>query len=425
MIIPAPWPEALPRSPDWTVRVDGIEVPVISTERGDVALWTGTKPAVVEAQARMPVTEAHLRPRRLGITPSITGQRIACDLPGPARALLEAPGLPHLHLFAEPEAQPAPRGATIIAAGTLRRQDSLTLGEGECLWVERGGVLNAHVDLHGAGIHLGGGGLVSGTGLPRRKHIVADGCPGLRINDLLVCDPGGWAVVLGACDGAQVEDLRVLTPGSGAGTDGLDLVGSSHVRVRRAYIVSGDDAIVIKAFPASEARASDWSRPVSDVTAEQCILGTFGGHSMEIGHELTVSHVEDIVFRDIDVLFAHGFGAPFGIHDGDRAAVRRVLWDKVRVEHCYHQILDLRVMRSRYSRDAERGSIADVRFRDIDWWTTRFNAGYTLGSIGGKDAAHRISRVAFERFRRDGTLVTSADDLDLMFRHADEVTFSG
>ncbi|HAT09578.1 MAG TPA: hypothetical protein DCS97_03070 [Planctomycetes bacterium] len=425
MTTPAPWSSELPRSQDWTVRVDGIPIPVISTARGDFALWTGSTHAVVEAFASVAVSEAHLRPRSLGITPAIAGQRIALDLPGPARALLEAPGLPHLHLFAEPESQAAPAGARIIRAGTIERQETLTLGEGDCLWVERGAVLNAHLDLHGAGIRVGGGGLISGAGLARRKHIVADGCPGLRIADLLVCDPGGWAVVLGACDGAEVEDLRVLTPGSGAGTDGLDLVGSSHVRVRRVYIVSGDDAIVIKAFPAGEARTSDWSRPVSDITAEQCILGTYGGHSMEIGHELTVSHVEDIVFRDIDVLFAHNFGGPFGIHNGDRAAVRRVLWERVRVDHCYHQILDLRVMRSRYSRDAERGSIADVRFRDIDWWTTRFNEGYTLGSIGGKDASHRISRVAFERFRRDGALVTSADELDLMFRHADDVTFSG
>jgi hypothetical protein len=95
----------------------------------------------------------------------------------------------------------------------------------------------------------------------------------------------------------------------------------------------------------------------------------------------------------------------------------------VAIEHCYHQLLDLRVMRSRYSRDAERGSIADVAFTDIDWWTTPFNAGYTLGAIAGHDAAHRVAGVSFTRFRRDGVAAASADDLDLLFRHADGVEF--
>jgi hypothetical protein len=195
--------------------------------------------------------------------------------------------------------------------------------------------------------------------------------------------------------------------------------------VRRAYIVCGDDAIVVKAFRprGSDLPAADWARPVSGVLVEDCTVGTWGGHGLEIGHELTVGHIEDVSYRGIDVMFAHAFGAPFGIHAGDRAAVRRVRYEQVRVEHCYHQVLDLRVMRSRFSQDAERGSISDVAFTDIDWWTTPYNAGYTLGSIAGFDAAHRVSGVRFTRFRRDGVAAASADDLDLLFRHVDGVAF--
>lgn len=418
------WPDDLPRSEHWHVLVDGRPVPVIRTARGDFAQWTAEGPCTVEAQAAAPITEAHLRPRRLGIVPETTGQRTAFRLPAPQRALLEVSGAPLLHLFAEPAAAPAPARARVITAGTTVRQEALSLAEGEKLWIERGAVLNAHLDAHGSGIVIGGGGLITGAGLAPRKHVVADGCPGLRIADLTVIDPGGWSVVLGACDDVRVDDLRVLSPGSGSGTDGLDLVGCSRARVRRAYIICGDDAIVIKAFHPREGRRTEWARPVDDILAEDCILGTFGGHGMEIGHELTVSGVGNVVFRDIDVLFAHGFGAPFGIHAGDRAAVRGVRWERVRVEHCYHQILDLRVMRSRFNHDAERGSIADVSFTDIDWWTTPYNAGYTLGSIAGFDPAHRVDGVRFVRFRRDGVAAKSADDLDLLFRHADRVEFA-
>lgn len=417
------WPADLPRCPVWEVRVDGVVVPVISTERGSFALWTGEGPCTVEVSSPTRLSEAWLRPRRLGIVPEVTARGLAFRLPAPCRALLDAPEAPHLHLFAEPAPPPAPAGARVLAAGTMTRAGTMTLGEGDCLWLERGAVLNAHLDMHGAGVRLGGGGLITGVGLPRRRHIVADGCPGLRISDLIVTDPGGWSVVLGACDGAEIDDLHVLSPGAGAGTDGLDLVGCSRVRVRRAYIVAGDDGIVIKAFTPPEPGLSDWARPVSDIQATDCIIGTYGGHGMEIGHELTIDSVEDVTFRDIDVLFAHGFGAPFGIHDGDHAAIRRVRWERIRIEHCYHQILDLRVMRSRFSKDAGRGSIAEVSFTDIDWWTTPYNAGYTLGSIAGFDAAHRVAGVRFQRFRRDGIPMSSADELDLLFRHVDAVEF--
>lgn len=418
------WPDDLPRSAHWKVLVDGREVPVVRTGRGDFAQWAGDAPATVEAVAVAPVTGAALRPRRLGITPEVAGNRVALRLPPRQRALLECAGAPLLSLFAEAPAATAPAKARIVRAGTTLRTDMLRLAEGESLWVERGAVVHAHVDAHGAGIAIGGGGLITGAGLPHAKHVVADGCPGLRIADITVADPGGWSVVLGACDDVRVDDLRVLSPGDGSGTDGLDLVGCSRVRVRDAYILCGDDALVVKAFRPKEGRRTDWARPVQDIVCEGCVLGTWGGHSMEIGHELTVPSVEDVAFRDIDVMFAHAFGGPFGIHNGDRAAVRRVAWERVRIEHCYHHILDLRVMRSRFNTDEQRGSVADVSLTDIDWWTTPFNAGYTSGWIGGHDAAHRVSGVRFARFRRDGVPAASADDLDLLFRHADDVVFA-
>ncbi len=419
------WPTDQPRSECWDVHVDGTLVPVIRCDRGDLALWTCDGSCSVEIVARGQTAAAHLRPRRLGITPDIAGQRLAFRLPGPCRALLDMPGAPMLHLFAEHAPTPAPAGARVMAAGTRVHGGPVAIGEGGCLWIERGAVLNAHVRASGAGIRIGGGGMISGAGMPGTKHISCDGCPGLVLSDLTVVSPGGWSVVVGASDGALLEDLRILSPGSGSGTDGIDLVGCSNTRVTRSYVITGDDAIAIKAFKAGDGDVRlDWARPVRDIQVDHCTLGTFGGHCMEIGHELTVPTVEGIAFSDIDVLFAHGFGAPFGIHAGDRARVARVSWNRVTIEHCYHQLLDLRVMRSRYNHDHERGSIADVSFTDIDWWRTEYNAGYTIGAIAGFDADHGVSGVRFTRFRRDGLVAASADDLDLLMRHVDGLVFN-
>jgi hypothetical protein len=337
--------------------------------------------------------------------------------------LVDIPGLPHLFLCAERAPAPAPPGARVLAAGQLYQPGTIELPAGQALWIERGAVLNALVRARHPGARLGGGGLITGAGLPRQLLVALDGAHNAQVSDLALIDAPAWCLVVGGSDGTRVDDLVILTPGNGAATDGIDLCGSSHVRVARCLVVSGDDAVAVKAFTRHDAVETwtDWSRAVEDVVVEDCILGTFGGHGMEIGHELTVSHVRDVAFRCIDVLFAHHFGCPIAIHLGDRATVERITWERISIEHCYHMLLDLRIIRSRYSRDTSRGHLRDVRLSEVDWWTTKYNAGYTVSHIGGYDAEHRISGVHLG-LRIDGRPIASPDEFDLHTRHADGIT---
>jgi len=80
-----------------------------------------------------------------------------------------------------------------------------------------------------------------------------------------------------------------------------------------------------------------------------------GGQAMEIGHELRTASVRDIRFRDCDVLAVHGHGGVFGIHNADRATVSDVLYENIRVEHHYEKLVDFRIVKSRWSKDDQRG----------------------------------------------------------------------
>jgi hypothetical protein len=135
-----------------------------------------------------------------------------------------------------------------------------------------------------------------------------------------------------------------------------------------------------------------------------------------------VDHVEDIVFSDLDVLHVHDKGAVFAIHCYDRAHVRGVVFENIRIEHCYDKLIDFRVSRSRYSSDERRGRISDVVLRDIDWTPTPFNAGYTVSLIGGWSGENPVERVSIKRFRINGNPVRSINELEIHTRHCKDLT---
>lgn len=133
--------------------------------------------------------------------------------------------------------------------------------------------------------------------------------------------------------------------------------------------------------------------------------------------------IRNITFRDCDSLHCHGHGAVFSIHAGDRATVSNVLFEDMRVEHYYDKLVDLRVMKSQFNRDDQRGQIRDVTFRNVDVLQSRSNPGYSISLIGGWDKDHTVDGVLFENFTLGGKRVTSADDLDLHIKHAANIQF--
>jgi polygalacturonase len=232
-------------------------------------------------------------------------------------------------------------------------------------------------------------------------------------------------VVLGACQDVVVRNLREL--GAVGGTDGVDIVGSKRIRVENCFCRNGDDCIVVKSLdlrPHGRDATVDYSGDVEDIEVSGCAMMAYvGGQAMEIGHELRTASVRNIRFRDCDVLAVHGHGGVFGIHNADRATVSDVLYENIRVEHHYEKLVDFRIVKSRWSKDEQRGQIRNVTLRNIGVALSVFNPGYTCSVIGGRDARHTIQHVRFEDFRLDGKPVTSPDEMDLYCKQASDITF--
>lgn len=411
--------ESVPRA-DLRIWIDGVAADALAGDVADFVCCSCAGAIDVVVETPQSCGAPVIRPLTLGVTPVVADGRTTFTLPGPMRVVLEWAGRRPLYLFAGSPLREADRptrgapGVRWFGAGAAHEAGEIRLRDGETLYIEEGAVVHGWVCAQDAcGVRILGGGVLDGGGRrggSNRPAILLERCRNASVEGVVLVRPAGWTLVVACCERVRVSSIKEIT--DGGGSDGVDVCASRDVTIEDCFLSTGDDCVAIKSV-------GHWLGDVEAVRVRRCMLYPHNGTAMEIGHETRCSTIRDIVFSDCTVLGVHGFGSVFGIHNGDRAEVGDVLYENIRVEHCYHLLIDFRIMRSRFNHDAERGSIRRVTLRNIDWVKTLYNDGYTVSLIGGYDAAHRVEGVVAENFRIDGRRIASADELDLHTRHAD------
>ena len=430
-VIPHCFPKALARSAAFQMTADGVPLDVLKHSAADHASFECDGPVHIEINLPFALEKVSIHPLRLGIQPEIADGCLRFTMAGPQYLQIEITGLPLLYLYALPPAPDAPSGTHVkrFESGKIHDVGLLTLGSGEVCWIEAGAVVRGSIRAANAtGVRIGGYGVLEGgiwpeRGERRRKAIVFEFCKDCRVEDILMLSPSSWMVVLGGCDGVEVSGVRQIA--DDVSSDGVDIVGSRNVRITGCMLHNGDDNIAIKALNDNPGQNQErWQGNVENVVVSGCAFyNIHGGSAMEIGYETSTEHIRDVRFEDIDVLAVHNFGSVFGIHTGDRALVENITWENIRVEHHYDKLVDIRVLWSRWNRDAERGRVRNLVFRNIRAVQIPPNVGYTLSVIAGYDAEHPVSGVLFDNFVLGGHRVANADQLDLVTRHAHDLVF--
>jgi hypothetical protein len=429
------YPRQCPQATSFTVRADGQEVFAYRTSAGVFAAFACSGPVEVEIEAPAPVGSVRVAPSRHGIAATAAGNRVRFVLPRPLKLLVEIEGQEQLFLYADPieheVPDPGAKGVHFFRAGQVHEVGELLLRDGETAYLEGGAVVRGCIRATSArGVRIAGRGVLDGgyyrPGVDPRRSLLLEDCRDSRVEDVVMVEPSSWMIVLGACQDVSVRNVKEL--GAVGSTDGVDIVGSKRIRVQDCFCRNGDDCIAVKSLDLrghGKSATIDYSGDVEDVEISGCaFLAYIGGQALEIGHELRTASVRDVRFRDCDILGVHGYGGAFGIHNADRAVVSDVLYERIRVEHHYNKLLEFRISRTRWSKDAERGQIRNVTLRDVDVAISQYNPGYSCSMIGGCDPRHTVEHVRFERFRLDGKPATSADELDLYLRNASDVTFA-
>jgi hypothetical protein len=424
-----PMPPGFSASPDFQVWVNDQPVDVFVNNVAAMATWSTSSPVRIRVRSAADLTQVWLQPARRAPASHMDGSDLVIDLESPRPLSLTCAGRPPLYLFASPTETDIPDRndplVTWVATGQELRCDQVNIPSGGTLYLEGGSVVRGTVRaLNGKNIRLCGRGVVDGSQQTRAvRQIVIEHCSDVVIEGIISLNPSAWNLVIGGCERVLIDGVKEI--GTVVCSDGIDIVGSHHVRVCNAFVRANDDCVVIKSVSYHDRNAdsrADWRGDVADVVVERCVFyNDVAGNVMEIGFETQCDRISGIVFRDIDVLGAHGQGGVFTIHNGDRAVIEDVLYQDIHIEHYYDQLIDFRTMPSRYSRDNERGYIRNIRFEHIRGIADLYN---TVSLFGGYDDEHLVSDIRLHDVQLGGKCILSLNDLHGFTRCAEGISFT-
>ena len=364
-----------PRSTRFAVRCDGVDYPVYSGFDYDFVHIATIDAVTVTVSTSTPISYVALRPSRRNkkynlidnntVTFSLhRGDYYSFEINGDR----ERP----LLLFAdEPMTSALYDGWHCISytepgyytAGKIEATSNLLVYIGE------GVVLDAWIDGKDAkNIRILGGGVLlrQNTDADRRHPINLSACENVEINGITVIDNNCWNVRLHNCRHVTVENVKILS--HEVWSDGIDIVGGEYILLRHLFIKNEDDCVCIKCsynvtrnFEGFDAR---------HILVEDCVLWNGPrGNSLEIGYETNNAVVENVLFRDIDVIHRETQDSKFhrsiiSIHNAGNATIRNVTYENIYAESTDENFVQIAHMHQpRWG--LGNGRIEDITIRNL------------------------------------------------------------
>ncbi|MBQ5944652.1 MAG: right-handed parallel beta-helix repeat-containing protein [Bacteroidales bacterium] len=445
----APAPEGEPLSASWKVKAAGLDVPVFDCKvaSGDkesrrlamddkvnsgnyfeVAafayfdLMKGS--AAVEVTSAEDIREAKVLPESAGIIPSIRGNKLSFKVSRPLNLTVEVNGdiIHSLHIFVNPPEKdvPSPDDPDVIyyAPGIHDLWETVEVGEGKTVYVAPGAILRWHnweegdghdpkkssgrcFRITGDNVRFIGRGIIDEDGVHRARSRGPLGISGRNVclEGVIIRNSSGWTVVVDNTENVEIDNIKLI--GFRANSDGIDICGSSHVRVHDCFIRTLDDLIVVKAFGSS-------GRGCEDILAEKCVLWNEVAHALSIGAELRYP-VKGVIFRDCDVIHDTCREWSLRIYHTDSALISDVTFENIRIEES-ERFISLWINDAVWTSDPERGHIENVTFKDITLKTPpRTGTGV---QFLGYDDGHAVDGVRVENVSIAGHRVT-VEDVDM------------
>ncbi|HMI05654.1 MAG TPA: glycosyl hydrolase family 28 protein, partial [Pedobacter sp.] len=186
-------------------------------------------------------------------------------------------------------------------------------------------------------------------------------------------------------DRVFIDNIKLI--GYRANSDGIDIANSRNVTVQNCFIRTLDDLVVVK--------SDKGQGEVKDVLVKGCVLWNQVAHALSIGAELR-ENVSNVLFTDCDIIHDQGREWLLRIYQCDAALISNVRFENIRIEQGKRYI-SLWIGKDIWSRDAERGRIQNVVFRNIQ------ASGEPLTvQLIGIDNDHAIEDVLFQQVLLNG-----------------------
>ena len=452
--------QAFPRATDFRVVAGGQALPVLEGTIAALSYATINAETTVTVERDTPFEEVTIRPLNARIMATVEGNKITFTLPRALNLSIEFDGDTKrpLYFFTSPERDnvPRPDDPTVhyYAAGQIHEAGEIRLHDDETLYLEPGAIVRGYVRADSAkNIRILGSGILDQSYRRELKvhTIMLTECQNVLIQDVHIHDAFGWTLHPRGCDRVTIDNHKQT--GWRANCDGIDIEACHEVVVKNCFLRNSDDCIAVKSKDPQIVQRRG-NPAVDDVLIERSVFwNAKGGNALEVGFELMGSTIQNITFRDCDVIRVER-GAAFSIHNAGTATVQDITFENVRVEDARDELIDIYIGLSIYSEDIpeeyarrngfnlpdslkdpvandnkgqwmylpdqqraaytqNRGYINRVVFRDIT-----VSSSVPLPSlIKGWDEAHRVEGVVIENLTMDGKRMKSLKEANITTEH--------
>ncbi len=357
----------------YTVKVNGVNVPVYDTPIASYALFDFTGEVNIEVNTMYDVRWVDIRPLRWELKPEYTGDNsFRFNIKKPANLSVELNGRIRqqpLFIFAgEPEKErPSKNDKNVIwfEAGKLYENVKLELKDNQTVYIEGGAVVQGYLFAEGRkNIKVCGRGIMDGSfnkTTPGNNNRFLDfrDCENIMIDGITLHNGTTWQIATFHCINVNIANTRLVS--ESASDDGLDIVRSTNVIVDNVFAHTKDDCVAIKShhdYPGSH--------PTDNILVKNCVFwNSIWGNAIEIGFELYSDEVKNIRFEDIDIIHVED-GAALSIHNAGQAHVHNIVFENIRIEDARQKLFDVAIFYSQWGPDGNR---------DPEWITQNYLHG--------------------------------------------------
>lgn len=388
-------------------------------EKASFAYFDMEGTVAVTVECPQAIRSVKVLPSSFHIDPRIDGKKVTFRLlePRPVTVELNGNWTGALHLFANaPEIDvPKPGDSNVIYFGPgIHEISHLVVSNNQTIYLAGGAVVRGVIKpdehyqissysglrtysptlvLKGEHIRLRGRGILDGTGCTTHaRNLVHVEGRDIQLEGVILRDSSTWTIPIRRSEGVRVQNVKLL--GYRANSDGIDICNSRDVTVEGCFIRTLDDLIVVKTdVGQGEAR---------NITARNCVLWNEVAHALSIGAELR-ENVDNVVFSDCDVIHDKGREWTLRVYHCDSARITNVRFENLRIEES-PRLISLWIDKAFWTRDAERGQIDGVSFRNITAAAEPLRV-----ELHGFDETHRVENVVFDRVVANSRPLSAAD----------------
>lgn len=297
---------------------------------------------------------------------------------------------------------------------TYYKTGIITLESNTVVFLDEGAVIEGKIHAEGAkNIRILGNGTImsqspeygSSPNIDLRK------CEKIEVNGITIVGCNNWNFRMWRSKGILVENLKILA--HKVYSDGLDIVSCEDVVVRHIFVKNEDDCVCIKSSGTEKSNYE--GQDVRNVLVEDCVLWSGPrGNSLEIGYETNNSTIENLLFRNVDVIHRQTQESKFhrsiiSIHNAGNAVVRNITYENIYAEETDENFIMLAHM-NQPSWGISGGVIENIRLRNVTL------AGGELRPTTLRSAPYNakkpcvLKNITFENLKIHGKEIKSLED---------------